>query len=194
MVDEPRGHRPAERGVAWVGRRARFEQRLDGHRAPLDRERPGDRRRAREPGLGQGRLSAHDGAARAGLGGGRAARLDDEPPAVGGPHAVHRVDPAGAEQDLGEPARARLLEGAREPGVGLGARERAEDRGLRAAERGVHAADQLAALASSSIAKRNDSEKVGNGWIVSRMTSSGTRARIASVACCSHSPASGPSA
>ena len=38
------------------------------------------------------------------------------------------------------------------------------------------------------------SENVGNGWIVSRSTSSGTRARIASVACCSHSPASGPSA
>ena len=38
------------------------------------------------------------------------------------------------------------------------------------------------------------SEKLGNGWIVSRSTSSGTRARIASVACCSHSPASGPSA
>ena len=36
------------------------------------------------------------------------------------------------------------------------------------------------------------SEKLGNGWIVSRSTSSGTRARIASVACCSHSPASGP--
>ena len=30
--------------------------------------------------------------------------------------------------------------------------------------------------------------------MVSRRTSSGTRARIASVACCSHSPASGPSA
>ena len=38
------------------------------------------------------------------------------------------------------------------------------------------------------------SEKVGNGWIVSLSTSSGTCARIASVACCSHSPASGPSA
>ena len=38
------------------------------------------------------------------------------------------------------------------------------------------------------------SEKLGNGWIVSRSTSIGTRARIASVACCSHSPASGPSA
>ena len=38
------------------------------------------------------------------------------------------------------------------------------------------------------------SEKVGNGWIVSVSTSSGTWARIASVACCSHSPASGPSA
>ena len=38
------------------------------------------------------------------------------------------------------------------------------------------------------------SEKLGNGWIVSRSTSSGTPARMASVACCSHSPASGPSA
>jgi len=38
------------------------------------------------------------------------------------------------------------------------------------------------------------SEKVGNGWMTSRSTSSGTRARMASVACCSHSPASGPSA
>ena len=37
------------------------------------------------------------------------------------------------------------------------------------------------------------SEKLGNGWMVSVSTSSGTRARIASVACCSHSPASGPS-
>jgi hypothetical protein len=30
--------------------------------------------------------------------------------------------------------------------------------------------------------------------MTSRTTSSGTRARIASVACCSHSPASGPNA
>jgi hypothetical protein len=29
-------------------------------------------------------------------------------------------------------------------------------------------------------------EKVGNGWMVSLSTSSGTRARMASVACCSH--------
>ena len=36
------------------------------------------------------------------------------------------------------------------------------------------------------------SEKLGNGWIVSRSTSIGTSALIASVACCSHSPASGP--
>jgi hypothetical protein len=35
---------------------------------------------------------------------------------------------------------------------------------------------------------------VGNGWIVSAMTDSGTLARIASVACWSHSPASGPRA
>src|SRR5581483_6825604 len=38
------------------------------------------------------------------------------------------------------------------------------------------------------------SEKVGNGWITSRSTSSGTRALTASVTCCIHSPASGPSA
>src|SRR5690242_21021948 len=38
------------------------------------------------------------------------------------------------------------------------------------------------------------SEKLGNGWMVSRSTASGTRARTASVACWSHSPASGPSA
>src|SRR4029453_9157290 len=30
------------------------------------------------------------------------------------------------------------------------------------------------------------SEKVGNGWIVSRSTPRGTRARMARVACCSH--------
>jgi hypothetical protein len=38
------------------------------------------------------------------------------------------------------------------------------------------------------------SEKLRKGWIVSLSTSSGTRARMASVACCNHSPASGPSA
>ena len=38
------------------------------------------------------------------------------------------------------------------------------------------------------------SEKLGKGWIVSRRMSIGTRARMASVACWSHSPASGPSA
>src|SRR5262245_2599675 len=38
------------------------------------------------------------------------------------------------------------------------------------------------------------SENVGNGWIVSRSTSRSTWARMARVACCSHSPASGPSA
>jgi signal transduction histidine kinase len=38
------------------------------------------------------------------------------------------------------------------------------------------------------------SEKAGKGWIVSSRTSSGTRARMASVTCWSHSPASGPTA
>ena len=47
---------------------------------------------------------------------------------------------------------------------------------------------------SSIIVARKASENVGNGWITSFITSSGTRARIATVACCSHSPASGPSA
>ena len=47
---------------------------------------------------------------------------------------------------------------------------------------------------SACSASTKISENVGNGWIVSRSTSSGTRARIASVACWSHSPASGPSA
>jgi hypothetical protein len=36
---------------------------------------------------------------------------------------------------------------------------------------------------SSSNACRNASENVGNGWITSFITSSGTRARMASVAC-----------
>src|SRR3954469_21629738 len=52
-----------------------------------------------------------------------------------------------------------------------------------------------AALATSSPrafrAATKISEKVGNGGMVPRSTSSGTWARIASVACCSHSPASG---
>ena len=39
-----------------------------------------------------------------------------------------------------------------------------------------------------------DPEKLGKGWIVSLSTSTGTWARMASVACCSHSPDSGPSA
>ena len=47
---------------------------------------------------------------------------------------------------------------------------------------------------SFSNAYRKISENVGNGWIVSRSTSSGIRARTARVACCSHSPASGPRA
>jgi hypothetical protein len=37
-------------------------------------------------------------------------------------------------------------------------------------------------------------EKLGNGWMTSLNTSNGTRARMASVACWSHSPASGPRA
>src|SRR4051794_4076194 len=41
---------------------------------------------------------------------------------------------------------------------------------------------------------RKASEKVGNGWMTSWRTSSGTRARMARVACWSHSPASGPTA
>ena len=43
-------------------------------------------------------------------------------------------------------------------------------------------------------AKKTASEKVGYGWIVSRRTSTGTSARIASVTCWSHSPDSGPTA
>src|SRR5262249_48637249 len=56
--------------------------------------------------------------------------------------------------------------------------------------------DVGAAISARSALRGNGtiSEKVGKGWIVSRRTSSGPRARIASVTCCSHSPASGPRA
>jgi len=37
-------------------------------------------------------------------------------------------------------------------------------------------------------------EKLGNGWMTSLNASNGTRARVASVACWSHSPASAPKA
>ena len=150
-----------------------------------------------EAGRDERRLGLHDGPARAGIDR-RAVDRDREAPVVGRPHAVDRVDPAGAEQDLGDPARAGALDDPVEPRVGLRPRRRAEDRRLDPAEAvGFGGGGQGApacAFASSSSAKRNDSENVGNGWIVSRMTSSGTRARIASVACCSHSPASGPTA
>ena len=52
----------------------------------------------------------------------------------------------------------------------------------------VACADAIS-LRSALIAAAWMSEKLGNGWIVSRSTSSGTRARIASVACCIHSRA-----
>jgi hypothetical protein len=57
----------------------------------------------------------------------------------------------------------------------------------------AHCASAITRLVSSANAKWNASENVGNGWIVSFSTTSGTRARIATVACCIHSPASGPS-
>ena len=47
------------------------------------------------------------------------------------------------------------------------------------------------AVSSMSVV-RKASEKVGKGWITSATVSSGTRARMASVACWSHSPASAP--
>ena len=53
---------------------------------------------------------------------------------------------------------------------------------------------QPAFCRSSPTVSRKASEKAGKGWITSFRTSSGTRARIATVACPSHSPASGPSA
>jgi hypothetical protein len=61
---------------------------------------------------------------------------------------------------------------------------------------GVAAPDRLARGGDPEGFQRGnvDLGNVGNGWMVSRITSSGTRARIARVACCSHSPASGPSA
>jgi hypothetical protein len=72
---------------------------------------------------------------------------------------------------------------------------------LQFAVRGVHRDSTPASCGPPAICARSAcsastkiSEKVGNGWIVSRSTSSGTPARTASVACCSHSPASGPSA
>ena len=61
-------------------------------------------------------------------------------------------------------------------------------------ELGRHHAATGTAAVSSARASTKASENAGNGWIVSRMTESGTAARIASVACWSHSPASGPSA
>ncbi len=55
--------------------------------------------------------------------------------------------------------------------------------------------DHAAVCASRSLrVLRKASEKLGNGWMTSNSTESGTRARIATVACWSHSPASGPSA
>jgi hypothetical protein len=64
---------------------------------------------------------------------------------------------------------------------------------LRFATHDVVIAPAICACSARS-ASTKISENVGNGWIVSRSTSSGTPARTASVACCSHSPASGPSA
>ena len=47
---------------------------------------------------------------------------------------------------------------------------------------------------SSRRARKTPSLNVGYGWITSSSTSIGISARIASVSCCSHSPASGPTA
>src|SRR4051812_31243664 len=57
-----------------------------------------------------------------------------------------------------------------------------------------HAATAGAFAVSSASAKWKLSVNAGKGWIVSSMTSIDTPARIASTACCIHSPASGPSA
>ena len=73
-----------------------------------------------------------------------------------------------------------------------GRSDAAEDEGIRHAEAGW-VADAISARRALSV-NAWISEKVGNGWIVSRRTSSGIWARMANVACCIHSPASGPSA
>ena len=52
----------------------------------------------------------------------------------------------------------------------------------------------IATDGSSCRARKTASEKVGKGWIMSRSTSSGTSARIASVSCWHHSPGLGPTA
>ncbi len=67
--------------------------------------------------------------------------------------------------------------------------------------RAVHRVPAAACMPAAAIRWRSAfspatkiSEKVGNGWMTSRSTASGTCALTASTACCIHSPASGPSA
>ena len=140
---------------------------------PLERGRSRWRRRPR---CSARRARAPRARRRSGL---RPVRID-----VGslGARAPGRLEPdagAAADHDDGLPEELRLALGA-------------PSRRSRAPAARIAAARSRRGAPSAR--RRRSPRSVGNGWIVSRSTSSGTRARIASVACCSHSPASGPSA
>ena len=81
-----------------------------------------------------------------------------------------------------------------EIGLARGRRRARGRRGCGRARRVRSSSSVRGYSARSRAAKKTASEKVGKGWIVSRRTSTGTSARIASVSWPIHSPASGPTA